>query len=508
MLTSTKPFSLNAAGGQGAGGEQPPLLAFRELQLRNAKRALRVVATFDLETYVTGVLAGEAATLKSAPALAAMAVVARTWALKSRGRHKSAGFDFCSLTHCQFFRPASEAGDSDAVIRAEAAAKTSGVILMYHGQLIDAYYGANCGGMTESSGDVWEDRRAPYLQSVSDPYCTGGTAASWLQSIPIADLSDVLREIPGVSFGGPLRDIVIADHDASGRARTLRLVGNTSTQVDANAFRYAVNRRLGWNTLKSNLYTVERRNNGLIFTGRGLGHGVGLCQSGAEQMGRMGISYEKILAHYFPGTHLGHSDEHDATRILSSEHFEIVFPPRQERWAAKALEVLEASRVKLGNRASLMPTRTRVRTWETTAEFIRVTRQPGWVAGSNDGHLIDLQPLDLLKHKGILESTLRHELTHLVVRRYRASQVPRWYEEGMVVFLTGEPVGNSNRVRDPRRSLDLSISEPRSESEMRAAYAEAAERVRDLARRRGEAGLWQALERPSGEDLKWFRNPK
>jgi hypothetical protein len=186
----------------------------------------------------------------------------------------------------------------------------------------------------------------------------------------------------------------------------------------------------------------------------------------------------------------------------------MVFPPRQERLAARALEVLEAQRAKLGGRADLLPTRIRVRTWETTADFIRATRQPGWVAASNDGRVIDLQPLDLLKCKGILDSTLRHELTHLVVRRRRAPEAPRWYEEGLVLYLTGEPVGETTRSLDPRRSLELSLSEPRSENEMRAAYAQALDRVKELAQQRGEAALWQVLERPTSDDLQWFKSSK
>ena len=507
-LTSSKPFSLAVTRGQPGGDDHAPTITFRELEIQRAQGGMHVVAIVDLESYVTGVLAGEGATLQSPPALAAMAVVARTWALRSRGRHKAAGFDFCSLTHCQFFRPPLEASKGDSAVLAEAVTKTTGMVLKYDGRLIDAYYGASCGGMTEAVGSVWPDRSAPYLRSVNDPYCSSGAASAWRQAISLADLTAVLREWPGASLRAPLQDISIVSHDASGRARTLRLAGNSSQQVDANAFRYAVNRRLGWNTLKSNLYTIERHGGNLVFTGRGLGHGVGLCQTGADQMGRMGIAFDKILAHYFPGASLESSDGEGETRILSSEHFEIVFPLRQERLAASALEILEAHRAKLGGRPELLPTRTRVRTWETTAEFIRATRQPGWVAASNDGRVIDLQPLDLLKRKGILDSTLRHELTHLVVRRRRAPEVPRWYEEGLVLYLTGEPAGDSRNRLDEHRGLEFSLSEPRSESEMRAAYAVALEQVREFARRRGEAALWQALERPSREDRRWFISPR
>lgn len=385
--------------------------------------------------------------------------------------------------------------------------KDRGPRIEYHGKLADTYYGACCGGVTEAAGEVWRDRHAAYLTNVNDPYCVRSEQAHWQQTLSLENIENVLRATGGESFHGPLRNVVIESRTVSGRARALRLVGSGTQTIDANEFRYALNRALGWNTLKSNLYNIERRGDTLIFTGRGLGHGVGMCQAGAEQMGQMGIGFEGILAHYFPGTTLGSLSGQEDARFLSSEHFEMVFPARQERLVPTALEVLEAQRRKLGPRADVLPTRIRVRTWQTTADFIHATRQPGWVAGTNDGRAIDLQPLDLLKRKGILESTLRHELTHLVVRRLRAADVPHWYEEGLVLSLTGEPVESESRALDRHRSLELCLTEPRSESEMRAAYALALDRVRELARRKGEAALWQALGRPSPEDLRWFKSP-
>ena len=40
---------------------------------------------------------------------------------------------------------------------------------------------------------------------------------------------------------------------------------------------------------------------GIVISGEGLGHGVGLCQMGAFAMAMRGWSYKKILSHYFPG---------------------------------------------------------------------------------------------------------------------------------------------------------------------------------------------------------------
>ena len=149
----------------------------------------------------------------------------------------------------------------------------------------------------------------------------------------------------------------------------------------------------------------------------------------------------------------------------------------------------------MGSRGEALP-RIRVETWETTPEFIRATGQPGWAAASNDGQSIALQPLAKLKRKGILQSTLRHEVAHLVIHRRRAPGVPQWFEEGLVLYLTGEQI-NAAPVHDfAGRSLEQAVTRPRSEAEMKAAYAAALAKVRALARQRGEAALWQMLEHP------------
>jgi hypothetical protein len=94
---------------------------------------------------------------------------------------------------------------------------------------------------------------------------------------------------------------------------------------------------------------------------------------------------------------------------------------------------------------------------------------------------------------------LRHELIHLVVHRARASSVPHWYEEGLVLYLTHQQI---EPVRSElSRSLEEAISKPRSEAEMKAAYALALDRVRKIAEQRGEAALWRILQDPSAKEL-------
>ncbi len=489
---------------------RPPLKTSPAHAPRPARTAGRLqpllTVTVNLDSYLEGVLAGEASILKSREALEAMAVVARTWALRYRGRHQAAGYDFCSLTHCQVFRIPEDLKYPAGIV--EAVLKTRGKVLQYRGQLADPYFSADCGGVTESAGDVWPDRNNPYLRSVSDPYCAASVHSKWRQAIPQKTAASILREDQGLPIRGPVRELAIESRDSSGRARRLRVTAGQTWLVDANAFRYAVDRRLGWNTLKSNLYEVHLQGDVLIFAGRGLGHGVGLCQAGADQMGQMGASYENILARYFPGTTVATlpSPAHqDADPVVSSEHFELAYPESQQQWVNEVLSTLERCRKELDLNVADLPARVHVQTWDTAAEFIRATGEPGWAAGSTDGKAIFLQPLRTLAAKGILDQTLRHEFAHVAVHRLRAAGVPDWFEEGVVLYLTGERIADDRDALPSARSLSQAISRAQSEAETHAAYARTYALVRDLAARRGQDALWRTLERPTPQDLKWLK---
>jgi stage II sporulation protein D len=505
--------------------ESPQTFLARQISVSVRQAGLRVIVKVDLDSYVSGVLGGEASTLKAPAARAAMAILARTWALRWQGRHRAQGFDFCSLTHCQVFRLPRVGQTNAADHPDEATAETHGKVLTYGGDLADPYFTACCGGMTEAAGNVWPDRAQPYLIAIRDPYCLASEHAVWQRVLSIESVRRVLRTDLHFPLTAPLTEFSVAKRDSSGRALRLRVVSGSAWQVDANEFRYALDRRQGWGQIKSNLYSLQRRGDSWVFSGHGLGHGVGLCQAGAEQMGRMGFSAEKILDFYFPGTTVSSQPSVEPDPIASSEHFELAYPSSQEPWVKQTLETLERWRRELGSHAEALPSRVRVRTWASTEEFIRATGQPGWTAAASEGQSIALQPLDLLARKRILYQTLRHELTHLVAHRLCAPGVPRWFEEGLVLYTTGEriaggtaalpsssfPPNSSSTAARERESdamtelqLERAITKPRSAAEMKAAYAQALERVRRLARHRGDETLWQVLEHPSAEDFRWL----
>jgi stage II sporulation protein D len=519
--------------------EPPQKFLVRNVRVTLTSAGMQIITRVDLESYVAGVLRGEASLLAAPAARQAMAILARTWALRWQGRHRGRGFDFCSLTHCQVFRPPQQ-GEARATNGLDPAAlATRGQVLQYHGALADPYFAACCGGMTEAAGNIWPDRAQPYLISIHDPYCLASSHASWKKAIAAESVQQVLREVLHLPMAAPLAELSVEKRDSSGRALVLRAVAGATWNVDANQFRYALDRRLGWEQIKSNLYTIERQGDSWVFSGHGLGHGVGLCQAGAEQMARMGSSTGQILSTYFPGTEIvsQSSDDpgavpvsgvapgfsparatlkggatfrlgqhRDPDPMASSEHFELVYPSSQEPWVRQTLDTLEQWRKELGEHAVILPPRVRVETWGSVGEFIGAAGQPGWMAATSDGQSIALQPLELLARKRILNQTLRHELTHLVVHRLRAKGIPSWLEEGLVLYLTGERIEAPATALMTATELEEAIIKPRSEADMKAAYAQALERVRRLARRQGDATLWRILEHPTADDLRWLQD--
>jgi stage II sporulation protein D len=263
------------------------------------------VRTIPLEEYVAGCVVAELGAPRAEPAAArrarqVQAILCRSYAVASRQRHASQGFDVCSSTHCQVYRPAPET-ESGRLAR-EAAEETKGQVLVFDGRAVRPLYHASCGGRTSAAQDVWPGDGQPWLVSVEDRGCAREPA--WVFRVETARLSRVLAGEERLKAATPLRSVAVANRDAGGRAATVRLVGKTTLVVRGDEFRTVVSRAFGARSLQSTLFTVRRDGSRLTFEGRGAGHGVGLCQAGAVRLAAQGQSPAAILRHYFPGTTL------------------------------------------------------------------------------------------------------------------------------------------------------------------------------------------------------------
>jgi SpoIID/LytB domain protein len=249
------------------------------------------VAAIPMDAYIARVLAGEAVRDSQPAALEALAIAVRTFALANRGRHRADDFDLCDQTHCQVVRAAVAA-------TARAAQATSGRVLMRNGAPAQVFFSASCGGRTEIPSAVWPGAEdPPYLPSRDDDACGG--APAWTAEIHERDL---LRALRASGFRGErLRAVRIAARNGSGRVARLTLEGLRPEQISGQDLRVVVGRTLGWQHIKSTAFELRRHDDAYRFSGRGSGHGVGMCVIGSARLAVRGATAEAILAHYFPG---------------------------------------------------------------------------------------------------------------------------------------------------------------------------------------------------------------
>jgi stage II sporulation protein D len=183
------------------------------LRVKKAGSALQVVNVLGLESYLSGVVTSEMPDRWPAEALAAQAVVARTYALA----HLHTGdFDLYPDTRSQVYGGIAAESPSST----EAVTETAGEVVLYKGDLADTYFFSSSGGKTANVQDVWPTSKPePYLVSVPDPYDTLSPYHNWG---PLRFGAAALGR--RLHAPGPIVDFH-ANVASSGRVRTLTLVG-------------------------------------------------------------------------------------------------------------------------------------------------------------------------------------------------------------------------------------------------------------------------------------------
>lgn len=217
------------------------------LEVRTARNQLQPILTMDIETATASVVHAESPPEAAFVYLQAQAIVSRSFLLAANTGHR--GFDFCDTTHCQFFREPPP--QNSTAFRATRA--TTNLHLSFEDLPLAAMYSRSCGGRTHTLTDLGLPAAAYPYYAVDCPFCLEHPE-QWERRIASIPLSE--RE------------------------------------------RLAINRIHGWSTLPSNNFVQHSA----LQQGRGIGHGIGLCQLGAAAMATRHHSATAILTHFYPNT--------------------------------------------------------------------------------------------------------------------------------------------------------------------------------------------------------------
>lgn len=314
---------------------------------------LIVINYINLDNYLYGVVPREMPASFPMDALKAQAIAARTYALRSLNKHISEGYNLCDTTHCQVYGGL----DGEHINTNNAVDETTGMIITYNGNIIDAVYHSNSGGYTEDAVEAWGNS-FPYLVAVEDDFSQGSPNSNWSFTITFDQMNSKLKN-SDINIGNII-DMEVIETSPSGRVSKLKVVGTLGEEVLSKS---KIRQVLGSTELKSTWFTIKKagnivndktvyaingqnikpqvidmkksyiidgnfkksttrgitsraiaRNNiaqignkatsdegKFVIEGRGYGHGVGMSQWGAKKMAELGYSFEEILKHYYRG---------------------------------------------------------------------------------------------------------------------------------------------------------------------------------------------------------------
>ncbi|MGI6413276.1 MAG: stage II sporulation protein D [Syntrophomonadaceae bacterium] len=253
------------------------------------------VITLPFEAYIIGTVCAEMPASFELEALKAQAVCARTYAIRKimEGKKYPMGANLSDdIYSCQAYITESEFTklhhpDAKQYLKKiqRAVNETRGQIMLYDGQPIDALYHSTCGGRTESASEVW-GKKVPYLQSAECGYCAESRHYEAVQVFSVQEINSALGE-----KGNGSLNLKVIEKSPSGRIKKVLINNLTLTGEE-------IRRRLN---LASNWWSYRIAPDSITINTRGYGHGVGLCQYGANGLARDGKRYTDILSHYYQG---------------------------------------------------------------------------------------------------------------------------------------------------------------------------------------------------------------
>ena len=266
-----------------------------------------LIASLPLENYLIGVLASEMPLTWPLETLKAQAVAARSYALAVMKERETKVFQLESTISDQVFRHVTEKADNSPLIEKakKAVLETENMVLVspLNSKVLKAYYHSDCGGRTSSASMVWGLKGADNQSGfVTDSYCPNNPKAKWTFEIDEASLVRKLQDKFKNKELGEIEALELQRPTEKDRVEKVKVKWSLGQSMELLA--HDLRGLLGFDQLKSTNFSVSKIDDHYQFVGKGFGHGVGLCQWGARELGKMGLNMNEILIHYYPKAEL------------------------------------------------------------------------------------------------------------------------------------------------------------------------------------------------------------
>ncbi len=282
------------------------------LSLDKNGQAFEAVNLVPLESYLFGVVGAEMPSYWEPEALKAQAIASRTYCLFIKNRFgRDRNWDMTQSESSQVYRGL----DAETPAVCAAVSATTGEILVTpladrREAIIPTYYSSSCGGHTEASQNVFGGEQIASLGGVQCEYCAGVARRKNYYWKPVTMTMQqiskkLIKRYPTLETLEDVTDFKVFKIGYKSRAVRVRLIGkNGATDtIRGEDFRLCLDPT--GRKIKSAIFTAEKKGDKVSFqNGLGFGHGVGLCQCGAQGMARKGKTYKNILSYYYPGSKL------------------------------------------------------------------------------------------------------------------------------------------------------------------------------------------------------------
>ncbi len=246
--------------------------------VENENRTFDIVGQFDFDRYLAGVVASEMPDTWPAEALKAQAIVARSFALSRMNERKEKIYQLESDQMDQVFR----ATESKSALT--AVHETKNIVLRNQlGQILKAFFHADCGGQTIPASKVWNTELD--TGTAVDPWCRNRKSNEWSFEISDKQFFKTLKQ------------------DSNGEVTSASTFAQKLQSFRAGGAIFSVQKLrqiFGFAKIKNSPEKLAFEGEKIIFSGKGFGHGVGLCQWGAREQAKRGVGALEIIRHYYP----------------------------------------------------------------------------------------------------------------------------------------------------------------------------------------------------------------